>query len=132
MDEAERCHALAYTCYGRMLAQGTAAELIAHAALASREVTGPPDALARLGQALRAGTGLRSVASFGAALHVSADSDAALDTAFAAAGDLARAPGVHVERVEPNLEDVFIALMQQADDNFAPGAPAPEKAKAGA
>ena len=46
MDEAERCHALAYISYGRLLARGTGAELIAHAALASVEVDGPPAALA--------------------------------------------------------------------------------------
>lgn len=121
MDEAERCHALAYICYGRMLAQGTAEELIAQAALASREISGPAGALAQLSHALREDTSLRSVASFGAALHVSADSDAVLDAALARVDQLLHAPGIDVRRVEPNLEDVFIALMQDADDNFGPG-----------
>ncbi|TFW16238.1 ABC transporter ATP-binding protein [Massilia arenosa] len=120
MDEAERCHALAYICYGRMLAQGTAEELIAQAALASREISGPADALAQLSHALREDTSLRSVASFGAALHVSGDSDAVLDAALARVDQQLRAPSLDVRRVEPNLEDVFIALMQNADDNFGP------------
>jgi ABC-2 type transport system ATP-binding protein len=31
MDEAERCHELAYIAYGKLLARGTVAELIAQA-----------------------------------------------------------------------------------------------------
>ena len=116
MDEAERCHGLAYICYGRLLAQGTAFDLIAQAALASCEVTGPAPALADLARRLRADQHLRSVASFGTALHVSASSQAALDTALQAA--LAHAqPGLKVQPAATSLEDVFIALMQDADDN---------------
>ena len=33
MDEAERCHELAYIAYGKLLARGTAAEVIAHSRL---------------------------------------------------------------------------------------------------
>ena len=35
MDEAARCHALAYISYGKLLAQGSGAQLIAQAGLAS-------------------------------------------------------------------------------------------------
>jgi ABC-2 type transport system ATP-binding protein len=51
MDEAERCHELAYIAYGRLLARGSAAELIAGAALATCEISGPD--LAHVAQALR-------------------------------------------------------------------------------
>jgi ABC-type multidrug transport system ATPase subunit len=40
MDEAERCHRLAYISYGRLLAAGTAEEVIAHAALQTWELRG--------------------------------------------------------------------------------------------
>src|SRR5471032_3497458 len=40
MDEAERCHRLAYIAYGRLLASGTAAEMIAAQTLAAYTVTG--------------------------------------------------------------------------------------------
>ncbi len=40
MDEAERCHKLAYIAYGRLMAQGTAAEIIAEQALTTWTVTG--------------------------------------------------------------------------------------------
>src|SRR5690606_18945422 len=41
MDEAERCHALAYIAYGHVLAQGTVAEVIEHSHLTTWTVTGP-------------------------------------------------------------------------------------------
>ena len=40
MDEAERCHKLAYIAYGRLMAQGTAEEIIASQGLTTWEVTG--------------------------------------------------------------------------------------------
>ena len=40
MDEAERCHALAYIAYGKLLAHGTIAEVIADAGLSTWEVEG--------------------------------------------------------------------------------------------
>ncbi|MFL6675996.1 MAG: ABC transporter ATP-binding protein, partial [Massilia sp.] len=62
MDEAARCHELAYIFNGRLLAQGTGAELVAQAQLATVEVRGPTDGLAALAQALRADPQLLSVA----------------------------------------------------------------------
>ena len=44
MDEAERCHRLAYILYGKLLAFGTAAEVIAQAHLTTWSVTGPRSA----------------------------------------------------------------------------------------
>jgi ABC-2 type transport system ATP-binding protein len=117
MDEAERCHGLAYICYGRLLAQGTSFDLIAHAALASCEVTGPAQELADLARRLRIDPHLRSVASFGTALHVSASSEAALNAALESVLE----PGQSALQLRPaasSLEDVFIALMQDADDNM--------------
>ena len=40
MDEAERCHKLAYIAYGKLLAQGTAEEIIASQELTTWDVTG--------------------------------------------------------------------------------------------
>jgi ABC-2 type transport system ATP-binding protein len=118
MDEAARCHSLAYICYGRLLAQGTGDELIAHAGLASSEIQGPSTALAALGQTLRQDSSLRSVASFGTTLHVSAGDQAALDTALARVAPVMAQQGLTASPTDSNLEDVFIALMQDADDNF--------------
>ena len=41
MDEAERCHEIAYIAYGELLAQGTVDEVVANAHLATYSVTGP-------------------------------------------------------------------------------------------
>jgi ABC-2 type transport system ATP-binding protein len=110
MDEAERCHQLTYIAYGRLLAHGTAAELIEQAALVTCSVTGTD--LAEVAKALRAQPGI-NVASFGAALHVSSKSKAALALALAQYGG----SGMRIAAVETTLEDVFIALMQEAKDN---------------
>src|SRR5207247_10621973 len=40
MDEAERCHRLGYIAYGRLLAQGTADEVVRRSGLSTWQVTG--------------------------------------------------------------------------------------------
>jgi ABC-2 type transport system ATP-binding protein len=115
MDEAARCHALAYIFNGRLLAQGSGEELVAQAGLATCEVTGRQDGLAALAQLLRADPGLSSVAWFGPVLRVAAGSPEALEAALAQARPLIDADGLSVAPSAANLEDVFIALMHQAD-----------------
>ncbi len=41
MDEAERCHRLAYIAYGNLLTRGTVDEVVSGAGLTTWEVTGP-------------------------------------------------------------------------------------------
>ena len=117
MDEAERCHQLAYIAYGKLLARGSVDEVIAGAALTTWALTGPD--LNGAAGLLRACPGIRSVAPFGATLHVSADSGAALDAALARP----QLRGLSATPIPSSLEDVFIALMQDARDNFAGDAP---------
>ena len=113
MDEAERCHELTYIAYGKLLTRGTVAEVIAGAKLVTWAVSGPQ--LAPVAQHLRAAPGIRSVAPFGNTLHVSASEVAAVEAA------LAGLPFENIEAgpISASLEDVFIALMQDAKDNFA-------------
>jgi ABC-2 type transport system ATP-binding protein len=114
MDEAERCHEIAYIAYGELLAQGTVAEVIAQAHLATYTVTGPD--LADLGETLKTRPGIDMVAPFGAALHVSGRDRALLERNTQ---DL-RGDGRHRwSEDEPTLEDVFIDLMSRAKDNAA-------------
>lgn len=128
MDEAERCHALAYIAYGKLLAHGSAEQLIAQAGLSTCEIGGAaPATLHRIAAALPAQDGIRSVAWFGAALHVSAASapqlDAAVERAVQTALKTALEPwqtsGVRIASVPTTLEDVFIALMDGGRDPFA-------------
>jgi ABC-2 type transport system ATP-binding protein len=115
MDEAERCHELAYIAFGELLAQGTAKELVTKSGLNTWIVSGGD--LPRLGAELQVCDGIDMVAPFGAELHVSGRDKRALDRAIEAAK---KADGAHRwMRGEPSLEDVFILLMNHAKDNFA-------------
>ena len=81
MDEAERCHRLAYIVNGQLLAHGTVAEVIAQARLTTWSVSGP-DLLA-LAEQLREQPGVQQAVAFGNTLHVSGDDAAALEGAIA-------------------------------------------------
>ena len=109
MDEAERCHALAYIAYGKLLAHGTIREVIDGARLATWEVESRGDGLMAIAGELREKPGVEMVAPFGNTLHVSGTDREALRTALA--GLQARA-GIEVREVAPSLEDVFIHLMR--------------------
>jgi ABC-2 type transport system ATP-binding protein len=112
MDEAERCHEIAYIAYGQLLAQGTVEQVIAGAHLATYTVSGGD--LTRLGEELAHRDGVTMVAPFGASLHVSGRDEAALEAAIA---PYRADPAVRWEKSEASLEDVFIELMSHASDN---------------
>jgi ABC-2 type transport system ATP-binding protein len=113
MDEAERCHRIAYIAYGRLLTSGTVPAVVAGSGLvtwaaeggdigpAARELPGTP--------------GIEMVAPFGTVLHVSGTDPDALEAAIAPWRERA---GLVWRRIEPTLEDVFIHLMGRTKDNF--------------
>ncbi len=111
MDEAERCHKLAYIAYGELLARGTAQEVTAAQGLSTWMVHG--EALGALSEALRGRSGVDQTVLFGATLHVSGKDGAALERTLreATAGTDCR-----LERTDTGLEDVFIHLMNHAVD----------------
>jgi ABC-2 type transport system ATP-binding protein len=113
MDEAERCHRLAYLAYGKLLTRGTVDEVIAAAQLATWTVTGPN--LAEIARRLRGMEGVEQVVAFGTTLHVSSRDSRGLAAAIAAVRDDRH----HWAQINPGLEDVFISLMETAVDNFA-------------
>jgi ABC-2 type transport system ATP-binding protein len=113
MDEAERCHRLAYLAYGKLLARGTLAEVLATAHLNTWTVTGPN--LLELAARLRPLPGVEQVVAFGNTLHVSGRDAAQLEAAIATVRD----PRHEWTRVRSGLEDVFISLMDAGTDNFA-------------
>jgi len=113
MDEAERCHEIAYIAYGHLLVHGTVAEVIAHSHLTTYVVSG--EGLGELAHDLEGRAGVDMVAPFGTSLHVSGRDEAALEAAIAPARADARFTW---ERSKPSLEDVFIDLMGRAKDNF--------------
>jgi ABC-2 type transport system ATP-binding protein len=113
MDEAERCHRLAYIAYGSLLTRGTLEEVLAAARLTTWTVTGP--GLRELADALRGRDGVEQVVAFGNTLHVSSRDAVKLDEVIAAVRD----PRHEWTRVRSGLEDVFISLMETAQDNYS-------------
>jgi ABC-2 type transport system ATP-binding protein len=113
MDEAERCHEIAYIAYGHLLARGTVEQVIAQSALTTYTVTG--EETHQLADALVGKPGVEMVAPFGASLHVSGREKAALEQSIAPWRDK---PGLHWQPASPSLEDVFIDLMTRSKDNF--------------
>jgi ABC-2 type transport system ATP-binding protein len=108
MDEAERCHEIAYIFNGNLIARGTGDELIAQSGLVTFEADGPR--ADRLARELEGKPGVAMVAPFGQALHVSGPDRKALEAAIA---PLRRDP-YRWSEVSPTLEDVFIHLMSDA------------------
>jgi ABC-2 type transport system ATP-binding protein len=116
MDEAERCHEIAYIAYGVLLAHGTVDEVIAGSHLVTYTVSAVNgESLAQLGEELGRLPGVDMVAPFGTSLHVSGRDEAALEAAIAS---YRHRPGLTWARSEASLEDVFIDLMGKAKDNF--------------
>jgi ABC-2 type transport system ATP-binding protein len=124
MDEAERCHRLAYIAYGNLLASGTASEVVKAAALTTFEVTSlRPEGAARqaggnlheLAEKIRKLPGVEQVVAFGTTLHVSGRDAEKLRASVAPW----MTDAYRWEKIESGLEDVFISLMETAKDNFS-------------
>ncbi len=116
MDEAERCHEIAYIAYGALLAHGTVQDVVAASHLTTYEASVTSgEHLTKLADELATRPGIDMVAPFGASLHVSGRDAAALEAAIAPYRDR---PELTWTRSAPTLEDVFIDLMSRAQDNF--------------
>ncbi|MGN1287705.1 MAG: ABC transporter ATP-binding protein [Bradyrhizobium sp.] len=113
MDEAERCHEIAYIAYGHLLAHGTVDEVIAKSGLSTWTVTG--EDFNGLMAELTGKPGVDMVAPFGTSLHVSGRDKTALEAAIAPYRDNSK---WRWQPSEPSLEDVFIDLMGRSKDNF--------------
>ncbi len=111
MDEAERCHRLAYLAYGNLLAVGTAREVVEARGLAVYTIVGPdPTAIAAR---LRGTPGVLQVTPFGNTLHVAGTDAAQLEAALAF---LRADRSCKVEPSAATLEDVFISLMPDSPE----------------
>ncbi len=110
MDEAERCHEIAYIAYGELLAQGTIEEVIEQSHLTTYTVSGPD--LQSLAEKLLGIPGIDMVAPFGTSLHV-----AGRDAAALGGGDRAvpRPGGAHLG----SLEAVAGRRLHRSDEPLA-------------
>ncbi|MDT9598137.1 ABC transporter ATP-binding protein [Sphingosinicella rhizophila] len=114
MDEAERCHDIGYILNGRLIARGTAQEIIARSGLITFRGEGPD--VGRLVLPLSGRAGVLSASAFGSAIHVSGTDRRLLEEALRHN----RSGETKWEEVPSTLEDVFIQLMaDQADDRYA-------------
>ena len=107
MDEAARCHRLAYIAYGNLLASGSPEELIAQSRLATFSVKDDNPALA---ETLRKLPGVEQVVAMGNVYSVSGQDGARIGAS------LADQPGLQFEPAETGLEQVFIRLMDKVQD----------------
>jgi ABC-2 type transport system ATP-binding protein len=113
MDEAERCHRLAYIAYGNLLTRGSVEEVVRTAGLTTWEVTGAD--LPALAGKISGQPGVEQVVAFGSTLHVSGRDAGKLRQSVAPWTTGA----YRWTQIESDLEDVFISLMDTAKDNFS-------------
>jgi len=114
MDEAERCHRLAYLAYGDLLAKGTIQEVVAAAGISTLVISGPK--LGELAAALRHDGKAPQVVVFGGSLHLTGPDPAALNEA---AAPYRNWPDLVWSQAAAGIEDVFIYLTEkQAKDNY--------------
>jgi len=114
MDEAERCARIVYLSDGKLVVQGTPAEVAKGGGLIVFEATGPDlDVAAR---ALRDTPVVEAAAVFGTVLRIAGLNRGAVEQATRSLPDL------NWHEAEPTLEDVFIHLLSQ---KAAQGTPSP-------
>ena len=113
MDEAERCHEIAYIASGELLVQGTIPEVVGTSRLRTYTVSGP--GINQLAETLVGMPGVDMVAPFGLSLHVAGRDAEALDSTVA---KLRADPELNWSLAAPSLEDVFIDLMTRSKDSI--------------
>lgn len=118
MDEAEYCHRLALMYRGKVIALGAPEDLRANLsthALLHLETSAPLETM----RALEHVSGIGDVAVFGGGLHVAVDElEAGMNSIrrhLAAAGIQIR----EMKKIQPSLEDVFVALIEAEEKKTA-------------
>jgi ABC-2 type transport system ATP-binding protein len=113
MDEAERCHRLVILDHGRLVADGTPKQL--ESGLAGRTLLVHARDPRRAQQAITGLEGVLSVAQIGNALRVLVASSGVVEAHIREVLKDSDA-GARVEAVDPNLEDVFVAVTASGAD----------------
>lgn len=111
MDEAERCHKLAYIAHGELLAQGRAREIARQEGLSTWAIHG--DALDQLSKKVKGLPGVEQTVVFGATLHASGRDAEALEKSLRS---VVAGTSWRMEAMETGLEDAFIYFMSRAID----------------
>jgi ABC-2 type transport system ATP-binding protein len=114
MDEAERCHRLAFIFDGTVMDVGTPGEIVARRELRAVEVTLPEERRADAERALRADARVHEVAHYGAIDRVILREDpdpAGVVRGLLAAGGL---PAGTARESRVTVEDAFIAMVRRS------------------
>ncbi len=120
MDEAEHCDELALIYGGRLVASGSPSALKRQQSRALLEVECGD--LMGAYAALKGAPAIAGVALFGNALHVVAEDETAAREAIAGLLQQRGIALLRLERIEPSLEDAFVAIIE---GSTAAGAAAP-------
>jgi ABC-2 type transport system ATP-binding protein len=118
MDEAEYCHRLALMYRGRIIALGAPDELKQSLTTHRLMDLDSTDPLASM-KALEGMDGILDVAVFGGGLHVMVDDPEAASSRIR---DALSGQGIeirHLEAIEPSMEDVFVAMIEQEERGAA-------------
>jgi ABC-2 type transport system ATP-binding protein len=106
MDEAERCHRLAYMAIGKIFASGTKDEVVKQSGLVTWQVT--DSTLGDLVQQLKGLPGIEQITPFGKTVHISGKNTDLLEKSLAPFMQLDQ---LKWQKITPNMEDVFISLV---------------------
>jgi len=118
MDEAEHCDELALIYGGKVVATGSPATLKSrYMSRALLELTCSD--LMGAYAALKDEPAVSGVALFGSTLHLTADDEAAARAAVHARLETRRIAIHSLERIEPSLEDAFVAIIEGSGSNGA-------------
>ncbi len=109
MDEAERCGRIVYLAGGRLVVEGSTAEVVQSAGLVTFEAEGP--ALEQAARALRGLPGVEAAAVFGHALRLAGTDRGALQAAITRLAE----PALSWRESEPRLDDVFIYMLNRRE-----------------
>ncbi|MBI9080365.1 MAG: ABC transporter ATP-binding protein [Pseudodesulfovibrio sp.] len=116
MDEAERCHKLAYIAYGNLLASGSVEDMIRDSNLTTWNVLlkNNNSTLQELSEQLKPLPGIDQVVAFGNTLHVSGRDPELLAHSISQYDT----DPYKWTKINTSLEEVFIDLMQQSKDGL--------------
>jgi ABC-2 type transport system ATP-binding protein len=107
MDEAERCHRIAYILYGKMIDVGSIDEVISRSRLSTWQIKGKH--LGGLALSLKTMPGVDQVTYFGNALHVTGIDQNKLNMSMKT---IQKETEYKINQTTTSLEDVFIHYME--------------------
>jgi ABC-2 type transport system ATP-binding protein len=113
MDEAERCHRLAFIFRGELLATGTPTEIVQARKLGITELHVEPDRTLQAAEALRRAPGIEEVNHFGLVMRIASRGVDDPDDLVRVTLDAAGIAIVSIERGRPDVEDAFVSMVHE-------------------